>query len=114
METSWFYIGRAALAILGGLGIGYGFGLMQAAAQRRYAREQLSGKLNNGWSVMPGSGARVALLLVLLIAIQVICPILFMDGIQWWVSAGVGLGYGAQLFAALRLRRAQFKLETEA
>ena len=109
MEISFFYLGRTVLAALGGLGIGYGFGLLQAAAQRRNEQRQLEGKFKNGWAIVPGSGARVALLLILLVAIQVLCPILFMDGIQWWVSAGLGVGYGAQLFAALRLRRAQSK-----
>jgi hypothetical protein len=50
--------------------------------------------------------SRVALLLLVLALIQAVCPVFFVDGIQWWVSAGVAIGYGAQLFIQLRVRRA--------
>jgi hypothetical protein len=39
-----------------------------------------------------------------LVLIQVLCPVLFVNGIQWWVSAGVVLGYGGLLFWQLRQR----------
>jgi hypothetical protein len=87
--------------IVGGL-IGVGFGIVQDAARRRYERKQQEGNFNSGWSVIPGSGARVGYLLMTLVLIQVICPLLFRDGIQWWVSGGVGLGYGVMLFRQLR------------
>jgi positive regulator of sigma E activity len=53
---------------------------------------------------MPRSGARVAYLLLALALVQIICPLLFSDGVQWTVSAGVGLGYGWTLFRTLRQR----------
>src|ERR1044072_8548453 len=90
--------------IVGAL-IGTGFGLVQDAARRRNERKQAEGKLNSGWAVMPGSGARVAYLLILLVLIQLICPILFRDRIQWWVSGGIVLGYGLILFRQLQRRR---------
>jgi hypothetical protein len=38
-------------------------------------------------------------LLVVLVAIQVVCPIFFGDNqTQWWVSGGVVAGYGATLY----------------
>jgi MFS family permease len=89
--------------IAGGL-IGVGFGYLQEAARRHNEKRQAEGKLNSGWVLMPGSGARVAYLLITLVLIQIVCPLLFRDGIQWWVSGGVGLGYGFMLFLQLRRR----------
>jgi hypothetical protein len=38
----------------------------------------------------------------------VVCPLLFRDGTQWWVSGGVVAGYGWTLFQQLqRLRKAR-------
>jgi hypothetical protein len=89
--------------IAGGL-IGAGFGVIQDAARKRNERRQATGELNNGWAVMPGSGARVAYLLVTLVLIQIVCPLLFHDGTQWWVTGGVVGGYGLMLFRQLRQR----------
>ena len=92
METT-----RALLALLAGSLIGLGFGWMQQAALRRNQRLQQSGTLNTGWAVMPGSMRRVAYLVVALALVQIFCPLLFVNGSQWWVSAGVVIGYGAIL-----------------
>ena len=91
------------LQITGGF-IGVGFGMVQNAARRKNEEKQRKGELNSGWAVMPGSGTRVAYFLVVLLAIQFICPLLFRDGTQWWVTGGVGLGYGVMLFVQLRQR----------
>ena len=88
-----------------GTAIGYSFGLLQAVAFRHNENLQRSGKPMTGFNVLPGSGGRVVLLLLLLVLIQIICPMLFRDGIQWWVSGGVGLGYGWTLLRQLALRR---------
>jgi len=48
---------------------------------------------------------RVAYLLVALVLVQIVCPLLFIDGSQWWVSGGVVVGYGALLFRQLRQAR---------
>ena len=97
------------LGLAAGSGIGYAFGLLQAAALRRNEQRQREGKLNSGWSLMPGAGARVSYLLITLLVIQVICPLLFSDGTQWWVSGGVMLGYGWTLYRQLMLRRMEAK-----
>ena len=103
-----FMLQSIAGFIAGGL-IGVGFGMLQDAARRQNERRQMLGKLNSGWRVMPGAGGRVALLVLVFVLIQVICPLLFRDGTQWWVSGGVAAGYGLMLFLQLRQRLAQNK-----
>lgn len=98
---------RPALAVIVGAGIGYAFGLLQDAALRRNELRARLGQFNNGWSLMPGSGARVALLLVALVLIQFVCPMLFADHTQWWVSGGLLAGYGWTLYRQLRAKRVQ-------
>ena len=93
------------MAIAAGGAIGYCFGIIQNLALRRNERRQQSGDLNTGWAVMPGSMTRVAYLLIVLVAIQILCPLLFKDGTQWWVSGGVMLGYGYVLFRRMVQRR---------
>jgi hypothetical protein len=39
--------------------------------------------------------------------VQFLCPLLFAGASQWWVSAGVALGYGWQLFRQLRQKQAE-------
>ncbi len=90
--------------LLAGGAIGLLFGTLQQAALRRHERLEQTGKLKNGWSLMPGSGARIAYLLLALILVQLICPLLFADGTQWWVSAGLVVGYGWTLYQQLRQR----------
>jgi hypothetical protein len=97
---------QAIAGLIAGILVGAGFGMVQDAARRRNERRQREGKLNSGWAVMPGSGARVAYLLIVLVLIQVVCPLLFVGGTQWWVSGGVVAGYGTMLFLQLRQRRA--------
>ena len=93
-----------AALIVGGL-IGIAFGMLQNAARRQNEKKEQEGKLKSGWAVMPGSGARVAYLLITLVLIQIICPVLFKNGsTQWWVSGGVAAGYGLMLALQLRQR----------
>ncbi|MEO6992023.1 MAG: hypothetical protein ABI273_00215 [Lacunisphaera sp.] len=94
--------GIAGLAA-GGL-IGFAFGLLQQAALRRHAERERAGKLNTGWSLIPGSGVRIAYLVIALALIQLICPLLFADGTQWVVSVGLALGYGWTLYTQMRER----------
>jgi hypothetical protein len=93
------------LAVAAGGAIGYGFGMIQNMALRRNERRQQNGSLTSGWAVMPGSTTRVAYLLIVLVAIQFICPLLFKDGTQWWVSAGLLMGYGYVLYRRLVQRK---------
>ena len=97
-----------AALLVGGI-IGAGFGILQNAARRQNERRQASGELKSGWALMPGSGARIAYLVIVLALIQIICPLLFRDGTQWWVSGGVAAGYGLMLYLQLRQRLAEPK-----
>jgi len=92
------------LGLIAGGFIGVGFGIVQDAARQRNERLQESGGLKSRWAMIPGSGKRVAYLLIALILIQLVCPLLFKDGIQWWVSAGVAGGYAWLLFSRFRQR----------
>jgi len=102
MKLIWELTSLAA----GGL-IGVSFGWLQGAAARRHEKLEESGKLNSGWSLMPGSFRRVAYLMVALVLVQIGCPLLFSDGCQWWVSGGVVAGYGYILYTQLRRRLSQ-------
>jgi len=104
METHLFEIFRHLAGLLAGGAIGLLFGTLQQAALRRHELQERSGQLKNGWSLIPGSGARVAYLLLALVLVQLICPLLFADGTQWWVSAGLVAGYGWTLLRQLRAR----------
>jgi hypothetical protein len=97
---------RSAAALLVGGAIGLGFGTVQNSARRRNEKRQAAGDLKTPWMVMPGSGQRVAYLLIALVIIQLICPLLFAQGVQWWVSGGLAAGYGWSLYQQLRRRRA--------
>jgi len=93
-----------AALIVGGL-IGLAFGQLQNVARRRNEQKEQQGTFKSGWSLMPGSGVRVAYLLLTLVLIQIICPMLFKNSsTQWWVSGGVVAGYGTMLFLQLRER----------
>lgn len=97
MDMHLLEILRSVTALGAGGIIGLAFGTLQNAALRRNEKRAQEGTLKSGWSLMPGSGARVGYLLLALALIQLICPMLFVDGVQWWVSGGVVLGYGSLL-----------------
>lgn len=105
MTTQFIYmLASIAALIVGGL-IGVAFGQLQNVARRRNEQAEAKGTFKSGWSLMPGSGVRVAYLLITLVLVQFICPMLFRNGsTQWWVSGGVIAGYGAMLFIQLRQR----------
>jgi hypothetical protein len=107
METHFVDLLRISVAVFSGGMIGLGFGALQRAALRRHEERARAGRLASGWSLMPGSGVRVAYLLIGLVLVQLICPLLFVDGIQWCVSAGLVLGYGYTLWRTLQQRRSQ-------
>ena len=98
---------QALLALVAGVTIGASFGLVQESASRRHQKLENTGKFNSGWAAMPGSMRRVAYLLVALALVQLVCPLLFTNGLQWWVSGGVAAGYGLILLRQLRRRVAQ-------
>ncbi|MDE2021043.1 MAG: hypothetical protein KGJ13_11960 [Patescibacteria group bacterium] len=96
---------RALVGLTVGGVIGLGFGLIQNAALRRHEKLQQGGRFRNGWAIMPGSMRRIAYLLIALVAVQVLCPLLFVGASQWWISAGVIIGYGWVLFRQLLRQR---------
>jgi hypothetical protein len=107
MEIHFIDVLKSAIGLLAGGVIGLGFGTIQDAARRRHAKREQEGKLKDGWAIIPGSGARIAYLLIALLVIQVVCPLLFEAGTQWWVSGGLAAGYGWSLLQnILRLRKA--------
>jgi len=94
-------------SLLAGGAVGVVFGMIQETARRRYQKLEGAGRFANGWAVIPGSMSRVAFLLVALALVQVLCPLLFTQTRQWWVSGGVVAGYAFMLYRQLRQRLAQ-------
>jgi len=109
MQLDSFRILDSSAGLIAGALIGMAFGAIQDAAARRNQRLSNEGRLTNGWAVMPGSMRRVAYLLVALAGVQLICPLLFTNGSQWWVSGGVVAGYGWALYRKLRQTMAAFR-----
>lgn len=106
MQLDLYHILASAAALTAGTVIGIAFGSIQKAAARKNQLLHSAGQLNSGWAVMPGSMRRVAYLLVALAGVQLICPLLFANGSQWWVSSGVVAGYAMILAQQLRRRMA--------
>jgi hypothetical protein len=107
MEIHLMDIVWSSAGLFAGGSIGLFFGVIQDAARRRHKKLEQQGKLTNAWSIIPGSGARIAYLLIALLVIQVICPLLFTTSTKWWVSGGLAAGYGWSLLQnVLRLRKA--------
>jgi hypothetical protein len=102
MQTTEFLRSTLALAAGGALGVSFGF-VQNLALRRNEKAQQATGTVSSAAGTM-GSMRRVAYLLLLLVLIQIVCPLLFVNGSQWWVSAGVVFGYGASLFSRLRHR----------
>ena len=106
MQVQIVELFRSLAALVAGGLIGSAFGAVQEIALKRNEQRQQTGDLKNGWSVMPGSMRRVAYLLIGLVLVQILCPLFFENGSQWWVSAGVVLAYAWFLFRGLARRRA--------
>jgi len=105
MTTQFLTMFASIAALIVGGVIGAAFGQLQNIARRKNEQREAKGTLKSGWSLMPGSGARVAYLLVTLVLIQIFCPMLFKNGsTQWWVTGGVAAGYGLMLAIQLRQR----------
>jgi hypothetical protein len=96
---------KLVAALIAGGVIGFTFGTIQERALRRNERRQAKGELKSEWGVMSGSAKRVVWLMIALIAVQVLCPLLFKDGTQWWVSGGVVVGYGVVLCRRLMAKK---------
>src|SRR5712671_6102264 len=77
MTAQLIHMLASIAALMAGAFIGVAFGMVQDAARRHNEKRQQTGELKSGWAVMPGSGVRVAYLLIALVLIQFICPLLF-------------------------------------
>ncbi len=84
----------AAAGLTVGIAIGGAFGFIQQNAKRRHEYRQKNGTATSAFSLVPGSMTRVALFLGVLALVQVLCPLFFEGTTQWFVTAGVVLGYG--------------------
>jgi hypothetical protein len=105
MNSSIIFSLTSAAALAVGVVIGFLFGVVQNAALARN-RKKLNDKRSHvtPWGAVPGSMSRVAMLLVVLVAVQVCCPMLFSGDVQWLISAGVLLGYGWSFMKKLQQR----------
>ena len=102
MQNEFFHVLGSATALTAGLVVGLVFGAIQDKAARRNQSLQETGQLQSGWAVMPGSMRRTAGFLMILTVVQIVCPLWFSNGFQWWVSGGVVAGYGWSLWRKLR------------
>jgi hypothetical protein len=87
--------------IAGGI-IGFSFGVIQDKALKQNEQRQRTGVVKSIWTMIPGSGVRTAYLLIVLLIVQITCPLFFDGHIEWIVSAGVALGYAWTLTQQLR------------
>ena len=97
-----YHILAIAAALAGGAFIGLAFGAIQKAAA---AQESAAAK-RRPIEQRVGCGARLhapgrATCSSPWPACKLICPLLFTNGSQWWVSGGVVAGYGCDLVAAI-------------
>jgi len=106
MLSQMLFIVQSMGAVLAGSIIGLAFGQLQQLASRKHKDQETAGRFNSGWAVMPGSFRRTAFLIMALALIQILCPLLFTNGAQWFVSAGVVIGYGFLLWRELRRKMA--------
>ncbi len=105
MNSSIIFSLTSAAALVIGVAIGLLFGVFQNAALARNRKKvNEKGTLVTPWMAVPGSLSRVAMLLVVLVAVQVCCPMLFLGDVQWLISAGVLLGYGWSFMKKLQQR----------
>jgi hypothetical protein len=104
MNNQPFSLLFSILALITGGAIGLLFGLIQNKALLKNKRLQQQGKLKNNLVIMPGSFTRIAGLLIVLVLVQITCPIFFSGNIQWLVSAGVLVSYAYTLLKQMHTR----------
>lgn len=89
-----------ALVLGGALGVFFGGLQVSALAKNKKLRD--AGKIRNGWLLMPGSFARVAVFLAILVIVQLFWPFMFAGDAKWLVSVGIILGYGWTLLRKIQ------------
>ena len=95
---------RIGVALLVGGVIGVAYVAAQEAARRKHALLRPKAASPDDNFSVPGAGRRAVLLGMALVAVQWICPLLFVAGTQWWVTGGVLLGAAGQRLRNLRER----------
>jgi hypothetical protein len=95
---------RIGVALFVGGVIGVAYVAAQEAARRKHAMLRPKSSSSDDNFSVPGSGRRAIVLGMALVAVQWICPLLFVAGTQWWVTGGVLLGAGWQRLRNLRDR----------
>jgi membrane protein YqaA with SNARE-associated domain len=109
MQNSFNGMFWHSMAVVAGGLVGYCFGKIQEIAAQRYQKLQEDGQFKSVASMVPGSMRRTAGLLMALAAVQLVCPMLFTNGSQWWVSGGLVAGYGLVLYNQIRARMASVR-----
>jgi len=79
---------RSASALLVGGAIGFGFGTISSSTRPKKDAPPSAGKLKTTLHNALGSGRRTAYLLVALLLVQIVFPLLFANGVQWWIYGG--------------------------
>jgi hypothetical protein len=105
MQLDWMEWMRAAAGLVAGGVIGIAIGFYQAKTmgwKRSGKACEAPGPLASWRATWPGRLKRVFFVLAVLAMISLACPMLFTQGGKWWVTAGIGLGYGSLLFRRLR------------
>jgi len=74
-----------------GVLIGGAFAWLQMQALRRNELLEKRQALPTLLKQLPGSGGRIAFLLIALVLVQVVAP----NADKWWLSGGLAVGYGA-------------------
>ena len=92
------------LGIIMGLVIGGVFAWLQLQALRRNELIEKRQQLPTLLKQIPGSGMRVAFLLIALVLVQVLVP----SANKWWLSGALAVGYGVPFLWRL-LQMAQHK-----
>ncbi len=81
-------------SLLLGVAIGLAFGLIEERIRLRRAKTT---RERPSYGFGSSTLRRTAYLLATLVAVQALCPLLFSEGLQWSVSAGLLAGYGMVL-----------------
>ncbi len=96
---------RIGVALAVGAVIGIAYVSAQETARRRHELERPKSATADENLGVPGSARRAVLLAMALVAVQWICPLLFVAGTQWWVTGGVLLGAGWQRMRSIGERK---------
>jgi hypothetical protein len=110
MDAGMTYTIISLGALLFGGAVGIIFGILQHRALLRDQKRQEGKSLKRRRLVIPSSFRRIFYLIMLLMAIQYVCPFLFRDSsTQWILTAGIVIGYGWTLLKRIRTYKGDYK-----